>query len=87
MEGVKRKDISSMSVVGALLSVDFVQRAVWLETDQGPSRFTSRKALKLEAVKQGDLASVRLHKDGSLSVRKWNRSAKSSGLSVQAQEK
>lgn len=73
MKDVKIQDIRIAPVIGAVLLVDFVQRAVWLETNQGPLRLTSRKALRLDSVKQGDLASVRMGKDGSLSIRKWDR--------------
>ena len=73
MEDVNRQDIKFSPVVGAVLLVDFVRRVVWLETDQGPLRLTSRKALRLDGVKQGDVAFVLMGKDGSLSVRKWDQ--------------
>ena len=72
MNNGKSADKKVVPVIGAVLMVDFVQRAVWLETNRGPQRLSSHKALRLDGVKQGDVASALMRKDGSLSVRKWD---------------
>lgn len=73
MKDVDRQQSNATPAIGAVLMLDFVQRVVWLETNQGPLRFASTKPLRLDRVQQGDVASVIMRKDGSLSVRKWDR--------------